>query len=98
MNRRTMKCIFYLVSFLTAISATYGQDPRIENIDSLLRTYYNDSTPGAAVLISVNKKTFFDEAYGLADMQSKERTGIHTNFNIGSLTKQFTAFCIVDLA
>ena len=30
--------------------------------------------------------------------RQKKRTGIHTNFNIGSLTKQFTAFCIVDLA
>jgi len=93
-----MKHIFYLFLFVAAVPAAKAQDPRVDSIDSLLRTYYNDSTPGAAVLISVNKKTFFDEAYGLADLQAKERTGIHTNFNIGSLTKQFTAFCIVDLA
>ena len=97
MERSTTKWIFYFVMFLPAAPSVFGQDPRIETIDSLLRTCYNDSTPGAAVYISTGKKTFFDKAYGLADVQTKEPAGVHTNFNIGSLTKQFTAFCILDL-
>lgn len=97
MQRRAAKWIVYFGMFLLAASRAFGQDLRTKNIDSLLRTCYNDSTPGAAVLICTGKKAFFEKGYGLADIQTLQKTGIHTNFNIGSLTKQFTAFCIIDL-
>ena len=69
-----------------------------KTIDSLLKTYYKENEPGAFVYISKNNKTIFKKGYGLANMQSKEKINNTTNFNIGSLTKQFTAFCIVQMA
>ena len=68
-------------------------------IDSLLRTYYNDVQPGAAVTHQCrHNKTIFKKAYGLANYRQGKKQACITNFNIGSLTKQFTAFCIVELA
>jgi CubicO group peptidase (beta-lactamase class C family) len=39
----------------------------------------------------------FKNSYGLADLETKTNLNSTTNFNIGSLTKQFTAFAILQL-
>ena len=85
-----------LLIFLAGLQLYCQNDTK--NIDSLLKTYYKENEPGAFVYICKNNKTIFKKGYGLANMQSKEKINNATNFNIGSLTKQFTAFCIVQLA
>ena len=92
-----MKCIIYLSLFSIVAIHTCCQE-RTARIDSLLRTYYSDNEPGAAVIISRNNKTIFNKGYGLANTQTREKINSSTHFNIGSLTKQFTAFCIIQLA
>jgi D-alanyl-D-alanine carboxypeptidase len=92
-----MKCTIYLSLFLwICVSANCQENTR--RIDALLKTYYHENEPGAAVVISRDNRIIFKNVYGLASTKTKEKISSSTNFNIGSLTKQFTAFCIVQLA
>jgi D-alanyl-D-alanine carboxypeptidase len=67
-------------------------------IDSLLEKVYKTDEPGASVLIQKKGKIIFQKSYGIANLQTKEKINFHSNFNVGSLTKQFTAFAILQLA
>ena len=53
--------------------------------------------PGAVIAIEQNQKTIFKKSYGLADLVTGKPVTADENFNIGSLTKQFTAFAVLDL-
>ena len=43
-------------------------------------------------------KLIFKNGYGIADLETNMALNSKTNFNIGSLTKQFTALAILQLA
>jgi len=92
-----MKNSITALVFLVTVLPVYSQD-KTKRIDSLLRTYYKENEPGAFVLVSQNNQTVFKKGYGLANLQTNVKINGSTLFNIGSLTKQFTAFCIVQLA
>jgi CubicO group peptidase (beta-lactamase class C family) len=50
-----------------------------------------------AVLVGIDGKIAFEKAYGLADEEWSARNTATTKFRIASLTKQFTATCILLL-
>lgn len=66
-------------------------------IDSLMNAIYQPSAPGAVIAIQKNHQVIFKKGYGLADLRTGKFLTAEENFNIGSLTKQFTAFAILDL-
>ncbi len=68
-----------------------------DRLDSLLSSIYPNDQPGAAIAIINNGKVIFKKGYGIADLNSKTSIATSTNFNIGSMTKQFTAYCILKL-
>ncbi|HET9825712.1 MAG TPA: serine hydrolase domain-containing protein, partial [Chitinophagaceae bacterium] len=69
-----------------------------EKIDSLFKSVYKSAQPGAAILVEQKGRTVYEAAYGVANLQTRERISSSTNFNIGSLTKQFTAMAVLQLA
>ena len=66
-------------------------------IDSILKTIYKTDAPGISISIIRTGKLIFKNSYGIADVETKTELSSKTNFNIGSLTKQFTAFAILQL-
>src|ERR1700719_3345417 len=68
-----------------------------KQIDSLMNAYYQPGLPGAVIDVELNNKTIFKKAYGKSDLVSGLSITAEDNFNIGSLTKQFTAFAVLDL-
>jgi D-alanyl-D-alanine carboxypeptidase len=68
-----------------------------KQIDSLMNTYYKPDLPGAVIVVEQNNKTVFKKAYGKADLVTGLPITAEDNFNIGSLTKQFTSFAVLDL-
>lgn len=68
-----------------------------QSVDSLLKSVYADDVPGASVAIEHNGKVIFKKNYGLTEIDSKEKISSSTNFNIASLTKQFTAIGVLQL-
>ncbi len=69
----------------------------INQIDSLMNTYYRPDQPGAMIAIEKNNKSVFKKGYGKANLVTGSAITAEENFNIGSLTKQFTAFAVLDL-
>jgi CubicO group peptidase (beta-lactamase class C family) len=76
-----------------AFTQEYGTDA-----DSLMTSIYPDDKPGAAIAVIKDGVVVFKKGYGIADLTSGKSIKTSTNFNICSLTKQFTAYGILKLA
>ena len=96
-----MKKWIAVLSFLFVSQPLFPQArpaKNIKQIDSLLQRVYSDSLPGISIGILQNGSVLFTHGYGVKNINSKERITPATNFNIASLTKQFTALAILQLA
>lgn len=67
-------------------------------VDSLMNTNYKPDKPGAVLLIAKKGKVVFKKAYGLASIELNVPNKTGNIFRIGSMSKQFTAVCILQLA
>ena len=70
---------------------------RLQQVDSLLRTLYSSNVPGISVAIMQKGQPVFKKSYGIADVGTKQPITEISSFNIGSLSKQFTAMGILQL-
>ncbi|MDR2932814.1 MAG: beta-lactamase family protein, partial [Oscillospiraceae bacterium] len=69
----------------------------IESIDHMVnRTMKKSGVPGMAVMIVHGDRTYTLN-YGFSDMESRSEVGAGTLFELGSLSKSFTALAILDL-
>jgi CubicO group peptidase (beta-lactamase class C family) len=91
-----MKYRFLIFLFLLFFICGQGQSP-LARIDSLMKSQFKSNEPGAVIAITLNQTTLFKKSYGLADLSNGRPVSADDNFNIGSLTKQFTAFALLDL-
>src|SRR6185437_8860133 len=66
--------------------------------DALIRTYVATNTFSGTVLVAKDGKVLFEKAYGLANREWNAPNTLDTKFRIGSITKQFTATAILQLA
>ncbi len=66
--------------------------------DQLLSAYDREDSPGAVVSVWRNGKTLFTRAYGTANLSYGIPWEVDTRTNIGSTSKQFTAFAVMLLA
>jgi len=67
-------------------------------IDSLLQNKYPSDAPGGAFLISKNGKILYKKAFGMANLELNIPLNPEFVFEIGSMTKQFTAISILMLS
>jgi len=68
-------------------------------IDTLIAQMgLSSKTPGGVVGVIKNGKIIFIKAYGLSNFETKELNTTSTLFNLGSVSKQFTAAAILMLA
>ena len=70
----------------------------VQSIDNLCARLFPEQEPGAAVLIMQGNDIVFDKGYGIADINTKKPIDGNTFFNIASVSKQFTATAILQLA
>ncbi len=63
--------------------------------DQLMAPYSGDDSPGAAVQVWRDGRTLYSRAYGMANLAYDIRFETDTRTNIGSTSKQFTAFAIM---
>lgn len=66
-------------------------------IDLLMKSRYEDNTPGAAIMILKNDSILMEKYYGIADMETQEPISELTRFNIASISKQFTVVAALKL-
>jgi CubicO group peptidase (beta-lactamase class C family) len=67
------------------------------SLDSLLHRSYDDSLPGISIAILSQEKTVFKRGYGVSNISTRANLTDSSNFNICSLTKQFTAVAVLQL-
>src|ERR1700722_19571278 len=88
----------FLSILLTAGSAAGAPAALAGKIDSDVETaLHRFEVPGAAVMVVRNGNVAFVRAYGTRDVAGGQPVRPDTFFEIGSITKQFTAACILQL-
>jgi CubicO group peptidase (beta-lactamase class C family) len=94
-----MKIRVYFLSLFIVLQVfnSYSQtsQKQIQKIDSLFTSWNVSNHPGGSVLVSKDGKTIFSKSYGLANIEYNIPNTNNTLFNIGSISKQFTAMGIV---
>ena len=81
-----------LLAAAAALSAQTGPARRIDEILQSWRT-----TPGASVAVIRNGNLVFAKGYGIANLEYGAPITPGTVFHVASVSKQFTAMCIVLL-
>lgn len=71
---------------------------RAEQLDQLVGKYFEYGKFNGSVLVSMDGVTFLNKGYGLANMEWNQANASDTKHRLGSVTKQFTAMLILQLA
>ena len=97
MNSSIKPLIFTFISFLTLNSFSQSTNKELFNrIDTYLESSVTNGFSGV-VLVSKKGEIILSKGYGWADRKNKIPNSPSTVFNIGSVTKQFTASAILKL-
>ena len=87
-----------LLCLLASSAALYAESD--EKLSERIDTYLIQSAKNhfaGTVLVAKGNKIILNKGYGLADANANRPNGPQTIFNIGSVTKQFTAAAILKL-
>ncbi len=93
------KLLLITIAFVLFQSQTVSYAQTFEHtIDSLLQQKYQPTAPGAVFLIAQKGKVLYKKSFGLANLELDVPMKPEFVFEIGSMTKQFTAVSILMLA
>ena len=84
--------IFGLIA-MTAISCTKEPAAQVDEVFAA----YTGNVPGAAVMVIHNGKPVLTKTYGMANLESQTPITPQTNFRLASVSKAFTAMCVLML-
>lgn len=87
--------IFLVFTFFT--NKAYSQSNYIEKIDSLMNWSYKNGMFNGNILVSKNKNIIYKSSFGFANADKTIRLTSDYKFNIGSITKEFSAVAILQL-
>lgn len=92
-----IKKIALVFGIVFAAVLAYGQGFE-KRVDSLLFSTFTDTTgPGAVFMIAKDKKIIYQKAFGKANLELNVVMEAGNVFQLGSMTKQFTAVSILIL-
>jgi CubicO group peptidase (beta-lactamase class C family) len=87
-----------IVCFTLALSLIYNAQNLDRKIDSLIQSKFEDSNgPGGVFLIAKKGKPIYKKAFGMSNIELDTKLDAKSVFQIGSMTKQFTAIAILML-
>lgn len=89
------RIIILILTFSSAARAQSWQDT-VALIDKVF-SRYTDANPGAQLAISRNGQVIYSSAHGMADLEHNTPITKTTKIEAGSVSKQFTAACILLL-
>ncbi len=96
-NKSIRKLLLSFLALLFTSSMAFGQT-KSEQIDELLKEYLAYSKFNGSALVAKDGKVIFKKGYGMANMEWDIPNSPYTKHRLGSVTKQFTAMLILQLA
>lgn len=91
------KRILALLLCLPAWTYVHAQTNLSRQLDPLLAAAIPAADPGVVVLVAKNGKVMYEAAFGSANLELQVPLKPNMVFQIGSVTKQFTAVGILQL-
>ncbi|MDF2551039.1 MAG: serine hydrolase [Chryseobacterium sp.] len=89
---------FFLLCFILFLSIPSNAQNPDRKIDSLIQSEFKESNgPGGVFLVSQKGKPVYKKAFGMANLELDAKLNTNSIFQIGSMTKQFTAIAILML-
>ena len=80
------------ILFISLVFVKSIQSQNIESqIDKLISKTYTENGPGIAILIAKNGIPLYKKSFGKSNIELNSNVNTESVFQIGSLTKQFTA-------
>ena len=83
------------ICFLMISHSAFAQLEK--RLDSVINNSIQPGEPGIALYIETNGEIIYNKAFGLSDTDRKKSIDSKTNFRLASVSKQFTAMCILLL-
>jgi CubicO group peptidase (beta-lactamase class C family) len=84
------------ILFLLMANISFAQNFQ-KKLDSLLQAQVGKDAAGMAVLVMKNGKILYKDGFGFANIDAQIPITPQTNFRMASVSKQFTAACIILL-
>jgi CubicO group peptidase (beta-lactamase class C family) len=101
--RQTLEILLLALIFAGALPASAQEEAArfaraYERIDALVAQHMRaNGTPGVALAVTSREGLLRVETYGYADIKSRRPVTPETLFEIGSISKSFTAICLLQL-
>jgi len=92
------RCFPVVVALLLSLNALQSAETKAESIDRLLQSYADTGRFQGSVLVADNGQVILQKGYGMANVELNVPNRPETKFRVGSLTKQFTAMLVLQLA
>lgn len=86
-----------LLALFLAVLVAFGNDPQTDKVDALFAQWNKPDSPGCAVAIIKDGRVLYKRGYGNANLDYDIPLSSKTVFNIGSVSKQFTAISVALL-
>jgi CubicO group peptidase (beta-lactamase class C family) len=94
----TSAIMFFVFSCAYAQVTIKNNQQLIKSFDSVMNKEFKAAEPGSSVIVVKKGQVIYKKGFGMADMELNVPVHPDMNFRIGSITKQFTAVCILQLA
>jgi CubicO group peptidase (beta-lactamase class C family) len=78
-------------------AATSAADETADKVDKLFATWDRTTSPGAALAVVRDGKIVYERGYGMARLEDGLANTPDKVFDVGSVSKQFTAACVAFL-
>jgi len=85
------------LTFLAVVPAFLAADETTDKVDKLFAAWDKTTTPGAALAVIKDGKIIYERGYGMARLEDGIVNTPDKVFDIGSVSKQFTATCVAML-
>jgi len=94
---RTIRLLLLTVIFSASYTTSSFSQNLEKQLDELLNDQFLPDGPGATALVSIDGEIIYQKAFGMANMELSVAMQNDNVFEIGSVTKQFTAVSILML-
>ena len=93
-----MRIVFLFVIIILFNNCNTKSSSYSHDLDNIFDSVFKADEPGGAVLIAKDGKIIYEKGFGVEDINTKKAIDVNTLFNVGSISKTFVAFGILQLA